>query len=133
MSDEEAPPEPTANVDTTGPLPTVESNGERLRTLLRMAFAVSLAVLLVATVALFSLYETLKSQTESQERRIERLNNMMGDLLVANENAEKIEKIEQQVNGIQDQVTDLTDVIKAQDAKALEAELETEPKKKKRR
>lgn len=124
-------PEAVDTNNTTGPLPVVE-NGDRLRSILRMMFAVCLAVLLVATVALFSLYEALKSQTESQEHRIERLNNMVSDLLVANENAQKIEKIEQQVNGIEGQVTELTDAIKAQDAKAA-AEPEPEPKKKKGR
>jgi hypothetical protein len=132
MSDDtEDTPEPSENENATGPLTIVQNNGERLRSILRMAFAACLAGLLVSTVALFSLYESLKSKTDSQEHRIERLNSMISDLLMTHENAQKIEKIEQQVNGIEGQLGDLTDTLKAQDAKA-EAELEPAPTKKKK-
>ncbi len=113
MSDEGTPDENEPK--TTGPLGIVQIGDERIRGFLRIIFGICLGVLLVGDIALYTLYQTLSSQNESQERRIERFSKMVNDLLVANQNAEKIEKIEQQVNGIEDQITGLTDTLKAQD------------------
>jgi len=119
MSDE-ALPEPVEEANSTGPIPV--ENKEPLRSFLRITFAVCLGVLLMGDVTLYFLHESLKAQVSSHEYRIERLNGMVSDLMMANDNAEKIEKIEQQVNGINGQVRELTAVIKAQDTKAEELE-----------
>jgi len=131
----EATPEPVEAAHTTGPISVLENKGERLRSILRIAFSACLGILLMGDVAFYSLHQAMKSQVDSQEHRIERLNSMISDLLMSNQNSEKIEKIEQQVNGIDGQVQAITDAIKRQDKKAAEAEAEAEaePKKKKKR
>lgn len=126
-------PEEEESRPTTGSLAALGANGERLRSVLRLVFACCLAACLIGDILLYSLYQALRSQSDSQEHRIERLNNMVGDLMMANENAQKIEKIEQQVNGIEGQVTDLTNTIKAQDEKAEAPEPEPKKKRKKPR
>ena len=131
MSEDDAIPEPAGGQNNTGSLLLVENGSERFRTILKTTFAVILAVLLMGHVALYSLHQALYSRVESQEHRIERLSKMLTDMLTANQNAEKIEKIEQQVTGIGGQMDDLTDAIKAQNAAAA-AELEESPKNKKK-
>lgn len=125
---DDAIPEPVEDQNNTGSLPVAENN-ERLRAFLRVAFAVCLSVVVMADVALYSLHQALHSRVEAQEHRIERLNKMLTDTLAANQNAEKIEKIGQQVTGIESQMDDLTTAIKAQDAEVPEPE----PEKKGRR
>jgi len=129
----ETTPESVETANTTGPLSALENKGERLRSILRIAFSALLGVLMMGDVALYSLHQAMKSQVDSQEHRIERLNSMISDLLMTNRNAEKIEKIEQQVNGIDGQVQAITETIKAQDKKADNLEAELEPKKKKKK
>jgi len=123
-----AAPQPRA---PTGSLAILGFDGERFRSLLRVVFGVILGVLLVGDIFQYSLHKTLSGRVENQERRIERLNRMVNDLLTANENAQKIEKIEQQVDGIDDRILDLTDAITAQNAAPEEPE-KPEPKRKKR-
>jgi hypothetical protein len=82
---------------------------------MRTAVAVVVAVLLVGDVAIYSLYQALLSRVQSQEHRLERLDKMVNDMVVANQNAEKIEGIETQVDNIETQISDLTKVIKEQD------------------
>lgn len=91
--------------------------------------AAVLGTLLVVDVVLYSLYKALQSRSQGQDHRIERLEKMVTDMIQANQNAEKIEKIETQVDGIEVQVTELTSTIKEQDAKAQSSK----SKKKRRR
>ena len=114
METEGTPPEPVQS-STTGPLDTVDANGERFRSRLRAAFGVLLAVLLMGNILMYSLYKSLQARVQNQERRIERFYGVVDNLLLANGNAEKIEKIEQQVESIDGQMKELTDVIKAQE------------------
>lgn len=88
----------------------------RGRGLLRAFVGVLIALLLVGDVALYSLYQALRSRVWSQEHRVERLHKLVTDMIKANQNAEKIEKIETQVDGIETQVSELTETIKEQDA-----------------
>lgn len=119
----------------TGSLAILGLDGDRFRSLLRVVFGVLLGVLLAGDIFQYSIHEALSARVENQERRIERLNRMVDDLLTTNANAQRIEKIEQQVVGIDGQIHELTDAIKAQDAQHAhdaKAELETpEPKRKK--
>jgi len=128
----EGVPEEIPSPNTTGPLSVIRGNGEALRAWLRVIAAMFLGVLLVGYISLYSLHQALQARVTNQERRIERLNNAIDDLLTSNQNAEKIEKIEQQVEGIDGQVQDLTEAIKAQNAKAEADDPKPEPKKKKR-
>jgi hypothetical protein len=129
MSEEDAPdtvePETSGEVDANN-----GGNGwERLRHWLRMVYAVLLAVLLVGDIALYSLYQAEHSRVNSLDHRIERMDHMLMDLLAAQGNAEKIEKIEQQVTGMQGRMDDLATVLKEEDAAE---EPPAEPEKKKR-
>lgn len=108
--------------------PTSEKGPERLRQWLRVIVAVFVASLLVGDLAMYSLYQALRSRVEGQDHRIERLQKMVTDMLKANRNGKKIEKIETQVNNIGVQVSDLTTTIKEQDAQEAKAP----PPKKKR-
>lgn len=74
--------------------------------------------LLIGDVALYSMYKALRSRVEGQDHRVERLQQMVTDMLKANQNAEKIEKIETQVDAIEGQVTDLSTTLKAQSAES---------------
>ena len=132
--DDDAIPKPAEGQNNTESLQVLQNASERFRAALRITFAVVLAVLIMGHVALFSLHQALHSRVESQEHRLERLNQMLSDMLAANKNGEKIERIEQQVNGIESQMNDLTTTIKAQDATvAAEAEVAVPaPSKKKR-
>jgi hypothetical protein len=98
---------------------TLEAPRER-RNWLRIGGALLVTFLLISNIALYSLHKALTSRVEGQDHRIERLQQMVTDMLKANQNAEKIEKIETQVDSIGVQVTDLTTTIQAQDAKADE-------------
>lgn len=108
---------------------TAEQPRDR-RNWLRAVVAVVVLLLLVGDVALYSLYKALRSRVEAQDHRVERLQDMVTDMIAANQNAEKIQKIETQVDAIGVQVTDLTTTIKEQDA---DTEQEKVSKKKKRR
>jgi len=90
------------------------------RSWLRAIAAVFVGFLFVGEVALYSLHKALRSRVEAQDHRVERLQEMVADMIKANQNAEKIEKIETQVDSIGVQVTDLTTTIKAQNAEAEE-------------
>lgn len=127
MSEDEAIPESVETWNNTGPLQGIGNGSARFSMILRTTFAVVLTVLLVGNVALYSLHQTLNARVESQEHRIQRLNKMLTDMLTANQNAEKIEKIKQQVSGIEGQMDDLTTTIKAQNA--VEAKKSAEEKK----
>jgi len=85
---------------------------ERIRSVLRAVFAVALGVLLVGDVALYSLHKALEARVESQDRRIERMNSMLTDLLSSRDNAARIELIETQVDGIGKAVEDLQQLVK---------------------
>lgn len=113
MSEPETPQETTTQDQSTAG-PFSGANGERWRSWFRMMFAVCVGVLLIGDIFLYSLHRALTARVENQERRIERLQSVVDDLLSASENAEKIEKIEQQVDGINGQIGDLTEVLKAQ-------------------
>lgn len=107
-------PEPEQNPeqDTTGLLSGAA--GERWKSWFRFTFVGFLAMLLIGHIFLYSLHRALTARVENQERRIERLQGVVDDLLIASDSAEKIEKIEQQVNGIDGQLGDLTETLKAQ-------------------
>jgi len=106
------------------------SENRRRRLWLRGVAFFAVFLLLVGDLVMYSAYQTLSSRVEGQDHRIERLQKMVTDVVKANRNAEKIEKIEGQVDNIETQMTDLTTTIKEQDAEAeIEAAL---PKKKKR-
>jgi len=77
---------------------------ERVRSIVRGAFAVILGVLLMADVGLYSLYKALEARVESQDRRLERVNALLTDLLNSRDNASKIEEIEIQVDSIEKQI-----------------------------
>lgn len=107
-------------------MPEVERNeeletqpmvGERLRSLLRITTVGILGVLLIGDIFMYSLYQALRAQTENHDRKIERLNRALDDLRTSNANAEKIEKIKQQVDGIDGNVTEMTATLKAQDTR----------------
>jgi len=85
---------------------------ERIRSVLRAVFAVILGVLLVGDVALYSLHKALEARVESQDRRIERMNAMLTDLLASRDNAARIELIETQVDGIEKSMGDLQQLVK---------------------
>ena len=115
-------------MDESTPQP---SENSRIRLWLGAAiFAVCL--LLVGDIVMYSAYQTLSSRVEGQDHRIERLQKMLIDMIAANQNVEKIEKIEGQVENINVQMTDLTTTIKEQDAEEAKAEAELPKKKKKR-
>jgi hypothetical protein len=76
-----------------------------------MIFAVCLGALMMGDVALFSLYKSVQSRVESQDRRIERMNKLLTDLLASRDNAMKIEEIEQQVEGVATAVEDLQHMV----------------------
>jgi uncharacterized protein HemX len=101
--------------ETSAEPAATEGARERVRGWMRTAVAVVVAVLLVGDVAIYSLYQALLSRVQSQEHRLERLDKMVNDMVVANQNAEKIEGIETQVDNIETQISDLTKVIKEQD------------------
>jgi hypothetical protein len=52
------------------------------------------------------------------DRRVERLDQVVRDLLMVTENAAKIEKIEQRVSGIEIRVGELADSLQAEDLKS---------------
>jgi len=85
---------------------------ERIRSVLRAVFAVTLCVLLVGDVILYSLHKALEARVESQDRRIERMNSLLTDLLSSRDNAARIELIETQVDGIEKSVGDLQQLVK---------------------
>jgi hypothetical protein len=78
---------------------------------LRMIFAVCLGGLMMGDVALYSLYQSVHSRVEAQDRRIERMNKLLTDLLASRDNAKKIEEIEQQVDGVVTAVEDLQHMV----------------------
>lgn len=123
-------PSEVVSRNASGPLTVVGLNGDGFRSWLRVAFGAALGALLVGDIFLYSHHQALRARVENQERRIERLNTMVDDLLITNENAQKIEKIEQQVESIDGQVQELTDAIKAQNAKPKEPE---QPKRKRKK
>ena len=86
--------------------------GERLRGILRSVFAVILGVLLMGDVALYSLYKSVEARVESQDRRMERMNSTLTDLLSSRDNAARIELIETQVDGIEASMGDLQQLVK---------------------
>lgn len=70
--------------------------------------AVTIGYLLVADIALYSMYRALQSRVEGQDHRLSRLQQMVLEMIKVNRNAEKIEKIETQVDAIGVQVSDMT-------------------------
>jgi len=111
--DEDAVPEPQPR-RATGPLSVLSNGAQGSGIVLRMVYAACLAGLLVAVVALYSMHQAVYSRVEAQDHRIERLNKMLGDVLSSNANAEKIEKIEQQVSGIGSSLDELNANLKAE-------------------
>jgi uncharacterized coiled-coil protein SlyX len=109
MSEEEAP-EPAEQQMTTGSVPVVDNGGSGMW--LRTLFALCLGALFVGSIALYSLHQALHSRVESQEHRIERLNKMLTDMLASGANAEKIEKIEQKMSGIEASLDELNATLK---------------------
>jgi uncharacterized protein HemX len=111
---------------------TAETPRERGRFIFRVVLPVAFLAVLMADVALYSMVQALSSRVEAQDHRLERLQKMVTDMIGANQNAEKIEKIETQVDGIETQVNELTTTLKKEAADAEEAK-EAAAKKKKRR
>lgn len=127
---EDAAPEPIEAHSTTGPFHVTDERRGRVISWLRIVFATLLGALFVANVAMYSLYQALRSRVESQDHRIERLNSMITDVLSANENAAKVESISQKVDGIETQVKDLSKDIKETLAQEAASKAETEAPKK---
>jgi hypothetical protein len=101
------------------PLPVAQSdevtqNAEKQHAslVLRTTFGVLLGVLMMGQVGLYSLHKANESRVESHERRIERMNKLLTDLLASRDNAKKIEGIEQQVVGIESQIDQLADMVR---------------------
>jgi len=95
------------------------------RALLRVVFGVLLGVLGMADVGMYSLHKAMESRVEAQERRIERMDGMLTNMLASHDNASKIETIEQQVVGIENQIGELTDLVRDN----MKAEAEAAPSK----
>jgi hypothetical protein len=93
---------------------TPETIRERGRVWLRGITLVAIGMLLVTDVAMYSMYQTMHSRVVSQDHRIERLQQMVANMIKANQNAEKIQKIKTQVESIDVQVTELTTTLKAE-------------------
>ena len=116
MSEDEATPE-VLN-DEEAAQAGDEAPNERFRSWLRLTFAVLLGVLLVADMTLYAFYQAQASRTEAMDHRLERLSEKVLDVRAANRNAKKIEKIEQRVTGIENQVGELAKSVEMWEAKA---------------
>ena len=97
-----------------------EASKERVSRGTRVALALLFLLVLVGDVTIYSSYQALRSTVEHQDHEIERLEEMVTNMLAANENAKKVEGIETQVESIDGQLTDLK--------KVLEDEAEAEEK-----
>lgn len=97
--------------DPTGPMGAVDLQEDRLRGWIRIFTFMAFCTLLVMNLFLFSLYQGHEAQMDNQNRRIERLNGNVQDLLKSNQNAEKIEKIKQTIDGIDSHVQELVTVL----------------------
>jgi len=104
-------------VERNEELETQPAIGERFRSLLRITVVSVVGALLIGDIFMYSLYQSLRAQVENHDRKIERLNRALDDLKTSNANAEKIEKIKQQVEGIDGNVTEMTATLKAQDTR----------------
>jgi len=124
-------PEEVSPTTHTESLRTTNAPGPRTRA--RVLVGICLAVFFLGDVFLYSHHRALQARVESHERRIERLDKAITDLLMANDNAEKIEKIEQQVVGIDGQMDDLTTFLKDEAKAEAEAQNVAEDPKKKQR
>lgn len=102
----------------TGPFHISHIRRGRVFSWVRAVFAGLLAVSLVTHLVTYSLYQTVHSKVDQQERRLERLDKMVTDLLVVPENTAKLEAIGTKLNGIEGQVQEMTSVLKESDAKA---------------
>jgi hypothetical protein len=130
---DEATPEPIPTQNNTGPLLVVDAARDRFTTLFRIVVALTLGGLLVGDIAIYSLYQAMRSQVEAHEHRIERLDKMVADMLTTNDNATKIESINTKVDSIDVQVQELTTTLKEDAAKVQDTPPEpangTKPKK----
>ena len=95
----------------SGPHEISSAARESLRRRLRVTYALCLGILLAGDVVLYSLYKGVESQLESQERRVDRMGRLLADLLGSRDNAQKIEEIEQQVEGVAVAVEDLQHLV----------------------
>ena len=112
MSDEGAPT--PVKPENTGSVSVVE---RKFHVWLWGALSLGTAVLLTGDITLYSLYQTELSRVDTLEHRVDRLNNMMTNMLKSSDQSEKIEKIGQKVTQIDGQMKEITDAIMAQDAK----------------
>jgi len=113
MPDEDTKPRTGATAADGGEGEDEETN-ERALSWLRVLMGVLFGMLILADLHLYSLYEAESSRVEAMDRRMERLDQTLSDLLTINENAEKIEKIEQRVSGIEVRVGELADSLEAE-------------------
>lgn len=110
---EDAVPEPISTKNTTGPISVLlETPQNRVLSWFRVVVALVMGALLVGDVALYSLYQAMRSQVEAHEHRIERLDKMITDVLATNQNAIKLEAITTKVDAIDVQVQELTSTLK---------------------
>jgi hypothetical protein len=116
MMPDEATPEPISTQNNTGPFMVTEGPRERVLSWFRIGIALILGVLLVGDIALYSLYQALRSQVEAHEHRIERQDKLITDMLSTNENAVKLEAITGKVDNIEIRVQELTTAVKEEAA-----------------
>lgn len=103
-------------------LQTLDELLEKFRPLLRWLTFVSVLMIISGDVFLYSLYQAEHARVEMLNRRVGRLETMLVEAINAKENSDKLKQIESQVQGIEDDVTDVADFLK-----------EDAPKRKKRR
>jgi hypothetical protein len=111
MPDETTPIPENVPATQTGSV-TLESEENGNRGLLRVVFGVLLGVLGMADVGMYSLHKAMESRVEAQDRRVERMDGILTDLLVSHDNASRIEEIEQQVVGIENQIGELVEMVR---------------------
>lgn len=73
------------------------------------------SLLLGTNVVWFSFYKTVESDIVAQEQRITRLQKLVSQLISANENAVKIQRIEHQVDVIDNRLSDLSNTLQKTD------------------
>lgn len=109
---EETTPTPDDEPATQSTPALSEGSESPNRALLRVVFGVLLGALAMADVGMYSLHKAMESRVEAQDRRIERMDGALTDMLASHDNASKIETIEQQVDGIEGQIGELVEMVR---------------------
>lgn len=98
------------------------------RPILKGIFLMFCVILFTGEIYIFSMMKAQQSRIEQLGLRIERMDKSMGILIGSQKNALQIEKIEQRVNGMSHQLTDLQEMLVEESPK----EVTKSPKKKSR-